>query len=130
MITIIATIKPEHLSNIRSGMKKYEVRKTVPIKGFPFRVLCCESGSGGDIKAEFTVDTVLSGIGFRNARCAGTCLDWGQLRDYIGDGVFYEWHITNMIDYCSAKDHRVRNVSEFGLKRAPQSWCYVKEALG
>ena len=129
MITIIATIKPEHLDNIRSGRKHYEVRKTLPKVELPFRVLCCESGSGGQIKAEFTVDTVISGIGFRNARCGGTCLDWGHLRDYIGDGPFYEWHISQMIDYCSIKGHRVRNISEFGLTRAPQSWQYVKEEL-
>lgn len=129
MVTIIATIKPEHLDNIRARRKTYEVRKTIPKVELPFRVLCCESGSGGKIKAEFIVDTAISGMGFRNARYGGTCLDWGQMRDYIGDGPFHEWHITNMIDYCSAKGHRVRNISEFGLTRAPQSWQYVKEKL-
>jgi len=127
MKTIIATIKPPHLDNIRSGKKCYELRKTVPNVELPFRVLCCESGSGGKIKAEFTVDSVFSGIGFRNAICAGTCLDWGQLRDYIGDGYFHEWHISNMIDYCSTKGYRVCHISEFGLTRPPQSWQYVKE---
>ena len=54
MLTIIATIKPVHLGNIRSGVKTQEMRKTSP-KGVPFRVLCCQSGSGGKILAEFVV---------------------------------------------------------------------------
>lgn len=125
MVTIVATIKPVHLNNIRSGIKEYELRKTVPKCGAPFRVLCCESGSGGQIKAEFTVDIVINGTGARNVRCKGTCLDWGQIIDYIGEDPFSEWHISNMIDYCSAEGYRVRNISEFGMKRTPQSWCYV-----
>lgn len=41
MLTIIATIKPEHLGNIRSGKKLLEMRKICP-KDVPFRVLCLQ----------------------------------------------------------------------------------------
>ena len=59
METIIATIQPVHLGNIRSGKKLFEIRKTLPSPltiGHPVLCLCCESGSGGQIKAEFIID--------------------------------------------------------------------------
>ena len=63
-----------YLRKIRLREKTIEVRKTFPNKALttsndwklcerkglrldtPFRVLCCESGSGGKIVAEFTCD--------------------------------------------------------------------------
>ena len=132
MITIIATIKPEHLGNIRSGRKKWEMRKNAPqTYGLDFKVLCCESGSGGNILAEFVCNSVE--ISKRQPEAslarlvAESCVTMEQAKKYQGDGVLHFWHISKMIDYCKAKGQRVRNVSEFGLTRAPQSWCYVKE---
>lgn len=125
MRTIIATIKPIHLNNIRRGAKHFEIRKTVPSE-LPFKVLCCESGSGGKIKAEFVCDF---------AKCEHTadvpdyvedaCISQIDALEYSKDCRVWFWHITEMIDYCSAKGYKVRNVSDFGLKRAPQSWQYV-----
>ena len=60
MQTIIMTIKPYHLRNIRMGIKKGELRKSFPKIELPFRVLLCESGSGGQIKAEFTCRDILA----------------------------------------------------------------------
>ena len=145
MKTIIATIQPVHLGNIRSGNKKFEIRKTLPEplkNGHPLRCLCCESGSGGQIKAEFIIDKVkietLDGFLQRNngnidplAYIYGTCVQWKYLCDYMSNRQLqpiYFWHISNMIDYCNTKGYRVRNISEFGLKRPPQSWQFVKEA--
>ena len=140
MTTIIATIKPQHLGNIRSGKKVYEIRKTAPKAELPIRVLCCESGSGGQIKCEFTIDHIVedsldalykrspSILPFHNL--IGTCLTVGELQNYVNRSLtqpYYMWHITNMIDYCSAKGCRVRNISEFGLTRPPQSWQYMEE---
>lgn len=129
MKTIIATIKPEHLDNIRRGIKTIELRKSVPKSGCPFRVLLCESGSGGKIKAEFVCESYLVVGNPNDDLAAKTRLHPGRIRDYIGNGCGYGWEITNMIDYCSTKGYRVRNISEFELKRPPQSCQYVKEAL-
>lgn len=62
MPTIIMTIKPRHLRNMASGIKRYELRKTVPRRtdGKPCRVLLCVSGGGGDIVAEFTADRFIN----------------------------------------------------------------------
>lgn len=135
MRTIIATIKPEHLRNIMHGFKSYEIRKTAPKLKPPFRVLCCESGSGGQIKAEFrctdikkfyvNADGLIDGYGdlfFERA-----CVSRKKMAEYIGFAkVGFAWQISFMVNYCNAKGQRVRNVSEYGLTRAPQSWQYVK----
>lgn len=135
MRTIIATIKTAHLGNIRRGEKCFEVRKNAPSLEPPFRVLLCESGTSGMIKAEFVCDYV---------RCVHTdeygtpimvnpvspeacCLSMGQLVDYANNKPLYCWHISQMVDYCNTKGRRVRHISEYGLKRPPRSWQYVKE---
>lgn len=127
MKTIIATIKPEHVGNIRSGRKLFEMRKTCP-KEVPFRVLCCQSGSGGKILAEFVVREPVRALPrIWSVLVEQTCISMSAADAYAGDGQVWFWDINNMIDYCSTKGYRVRNVAEFGLKRAPQSWCYVEE---
>ena len=141
MTTIIATIKPYYASMIRTGKKKYEIRKSLPQnisqkvgEDGQFRVLLCESGSGGKITGEFIcddwawfytalVDDSKSWKEFLN----DCCLSKYELDDYGKNHVqLCAWHIMESIDYCSTKGYKVRNVSEFGLKRAPQSWQYVK----
>lgn len=127
MKTIIATIKPLHLGNIRRGIKLYEIRKTCPVDT-PFRVLCCESGSGGEIKAEFEV---MSPMKIYPEQCTdmvnSACVKMDEAMEYADGKELWFWDISNMIDYCSTKGYRVRNISEFGLKRPPQSWQYVKD---
>ena len=127
MKTIIATIKPVHLNDIRSRKKKYEMRKSCPAE-LPVRVLCCQSGSGGKILAEFIVDAALQeDPGDCPGVVADTCVSMEMAEAYAAGKEVWFWCVTNVIDYCSTKGHRVRHISEFGLKRAPQSWCYVKE---
>lgn len=127
MQTIIATIKPINLGNIRRGIKLYEVRKTCP-KEVPFKVLCCESGSGGQIMAEFDVlqPMAIYPEEWPNM-VSDACITMSDAVDYSKEKPLWFWDVSNMIDYCNAKSYRVRNISEFGLKRAPQSWRYVKE---
>lgn len=132
MKTIIATIKPIHLGNIRRGVKTIEVRKIIPGWTYPFKVLCCESGSGGQIKAEFVCRGVIDIYPHEKLEydelLKMCCISESEMKEYCGDKKrLYGWCISDMIDYCSTKGYRIRDISEFGLKRAPQSWCYVKE---
>ena len=127
MLTIVATIKPVHLGNIRSGKKQQEMRKTCP-KVVPFRVLCCQSGSGGKILAEFEVYSPVKVRPLSLPAIVGeACVTMQEAEEYAGGKEVWFWDVKNMIDYCSTKGYRVRNISEFGLKRAPQSWCYVED---
>lgn len=125
MKTIIATIKPNYLHDIRIGKKIYEIRKTCP-KELPFRVLCCESGSHGQIKAEFEVHNPTKAVPYeRPDLIQKSYVRMDEAIDYSKGKKLYFWDINNLIDYCSNKGNRVKNISEFGLKRAPQSWQYI-----
>lgn len=42
-------------------------------------------------------------------------------KEMLSYGGKYGWHISNLTIYAEPKE-----LSEFGLKRAPQSWCYVE----
>ena len=129
MLTIIATVKSGHLQNILSGEKQFEIRKTAP-KERPFRVLLCESKSGGRIRCEFVCDQVLFAATPEIIREMdlerACCVSLKDIEEYANGRPLYLWHISQMINYHHTKGHRVRNVCEFGLKRAPQSWQTVK----
>lgn len=126
MKTIIATIKPEHLGNIRSGKKLYEMRKTCPVE-VPFRVLCCESRSGGKILAEFEVHNPVKVRPLVWPELVrGACVSMYDAEGYAKGKDIWFWDVNNMIDYCSTKGYRVRCITEFGLNRPPQSWCYAR----
>ena len=50
-----------------------------------------------------------------------TCLTDKEITDYIGNvKTVYGWHISDFIIYDKPKD-----LSDFGMKRPPQSWCYA-----
>ena len=52
-----------------------------------------------------------------------TCLTDKEIIDYLGNGkTGYGWHISDLIIYDKPKD-----LSDFGMKRPPQSWCYAEE---
>lgn len=51
-----------------------------------------------------------------------TCLENGKLWEYGKGKTLYGWHIADLKIYDKPK-----RLTDFGLNRAPQSWCYVKE---
>lgn len=57
--------------------------------------------------------------------CKDACLTFGEIKSYVGIGfakTFYGWHISDLVIYDKPKQ-----LSEFNINRAPQSWCYVQE---
>ena len=130
---IIMSIKPKWCEDIFNGKKWYEVRKTIP-KNMKTntKVYVCQPGSGG-VVGEFTAIKVFKFPGPCVGRkyyqsiewlfLAGTCLTSRQLLDYLGDAKhFYEIVIKDPVLYKTQIP-----LSEFGLKRPPVSWCYVKD---
>lgn len=51
-----------------------------------------------------------------------TQLSYAELEKYSNGGNLYGWHISDLVIYDEPKE-----LSEFGLTRPPQSWCYVEE---
>lgn len=132
--TIILSFGSGALHEIRTGKKRFEIRKDFPACGTPFKVLCCETRSGGRITAEFICDAITPIDVSKDGRIKGlstlgleaTNLRYEEVVYYIGCGrTGFAWHIANMVDYCNTKGKRVMNISEFGLKRTPKTWQYV-----
>ena len=129
MPTIIMTIKRRHLRNMESGMKRYELRKTIPSRepGKPVRVLLCESGGGGDIVAEFTADRFVNLTGadpMELARLA--CITAAEADGYRrkGRGTLYGWGIKDFRMF--PVKGRPLHINDIGMNRPPQSWQYVR----
>ena len=135
---IMMSIHPKWLELILQGEKTKEVRKRAPLQKHPYKVYfyCTKSEEAwmagikgkyesyqmnGYVVGEATcVSTTEYNRPFGNA-IYGTCLTARQLYDYAGanDKLCY-MALENPITYKQPK-----NLSEFGLKRAPQSWCYI-----
>lgn len=50
------------------------------------------------------------------------CITREAFFEYVADDTVYFWHISKLETYDIPK-----RLSAFGLKRPPQSWCYVEE---
>lgn len=50
------------------------------------------------------------------------CLSQNEIYNYLGGKNGYAWYIDNLKIYDKPKE-----LSEFGVKSQPQSWCYVEE---
>lgn len=53
-----------------------------------------------------------------------SCINYDTLHEYCGHGNLYFWHISNLQIYdnpMSLEDFKS------GIKRSPQSWCYINE---
>lgn len=54
--------------------------------------------------------------------CKYSCMSPSDFLKYGKGGVLYGWHISDLKIYDEPQE-----LSEFGLTRSPQSWCYVEE---
>lgn len=143
MREILISIHPIWCELITSGKKTDEVRKTKPKLEIPFKCYVYETQGRtetpwvdedghyifkgrGQVIGEFVCDC-MTGLKADNMIQAyynntkGTCLTDEDLRLYADGKKVYYWHISNLVIYDKPKE-----LSEFGFKRPPQSWCYVK----
>ena len=148
MRSVMISIRPKWCKFIKSGEKRIDVRKTAP-KTVPFKayIYCtgdkkekfiCRGGADmpfdvGNkmVVGEFICDKIIPVSCYAsdtNNRILlreqpYTCLTDKQMIDYLGNGVEGKgWHISDLKIYDKPKE-----LTEFGLKRPPQSWCYVED---
>ena len=78
-------------------------------------------GGNADRERRKLIQT-FEGSSKENEILAATCLTQDEMFDYIGaDNYGYGWHISGLKIYGNPKE-----LSEFGLTRPPQSWCYIE----
>lgn len=147
MKAVLLSIRPKWCAMIASGIKTLEVRKTYPKLEMPFKVyIYCTGGLTAEehrenslykfrytVFGEFVCDKY---IGWRVNKTtwlydvfpnelAEACLTGKELEKYGGGEYLYGWYISQLKIYDTP-----RALSEFGLSRPPQSWCYVEEPKG
>lgn len=128
MKEIIISIKPMWCEAILNGYKTVEVRKTEPNCFKPFKCYIYQTNNGG-IVGEFV-------CGWTSFHCFNSVVDdymplishtafltTSEILNYGKGKPLYCWHIIEFKRYDKPKP-----LSEFGLKRPPQSWQYVKGA--
>lgn len=141
---VLASIKPKYCELIAARKKLFEIRKNRPKIDVPFKVyiyqtkghwfykiLECLGLYQRKVIGEFICDRIDGFSVYENGTVCNwnytelykSCLKYSEIAEYIGTGKFgYAWHISELVIYDKPKE-----LSEFGLKRPPQSWCYVEE---
>lgn len=142
---VIISIKPTWCKLIANGEKVYEIRKRAPKEETPFKayIYCSMKNTSdpqqymelhtdkkiykcnGHIIGEFICDDIVCLKWAENSELQnvskGAKLSIAEISNYGG---VYAWHISHFKIYDAPK-----NISEFGLIRAPQSWAYSKKIL-
>ena len=152
MKNVMISIKPKWCELIGTGEKTIEVRKTKPKCEVPFKcyIYCTQpkykhedfitvdAGTekarafygGGKVIGEFICYTILQvdcdsyapfnreNGDYIHKLC---CLNRNEFWEYTHGRCAYGWHISDLVIYDKPKE-----LGEFGMKRPPQSWCYVE----
>jgi len=155
MKSVILSVQPKWCELIASGEKTIEVRKTAPKLETPFKVYVYQTKIKFKVKNwqenfQSIVFTPNGGVEEGNGKVIGSfvcdrvrlcipfglkghllsqevyremCLTKEQLDKYGGLKTLYGWHITEPTLF-----DKPRELGEFGVTRAPMSWCYVEQA--
>lgn len=134
MKSVLISIRPQWCEKIANGTKTLEVRKTRPKLETPFKCYIYQTMrrenkgrtySDGKVIGEFMCDYINKIYAPFGDKTGGTCLSAKEIYDYVNRDFCYGWHISELKIYDKPK-----KLGEFGLTRAPQSWCYVEGGEG
>ena len=150
MFDLILSLKPKWCLKILDGVKTVEIRKSFPHVDAENAVLqvylyCTEPNTtdpqrlleihnyengkiyraNGKVAGVATVTSVekleRNGKTYSLPKTGECCLTEDQLAEYGNEKDLYGWHISSVQLFEIPKP-----LSEFGLTRPPQSWCYIK----
>ncbi len=153
MKSVMLSIKPKYCELIANDKKTVEVRKTRPKAKPPFKcyiyctkakniydLLWTETEGVGVINrhanekviGEFICDDIIplhdtgeAFVAITDYDITACCLNYDELTAYANGQHLYGWRISDLVIYDKAK-----KLEDFGMKRPPQSWCYVEELGG
>lgn len=125
---VLLSIKPKWADLIFEGKKKTEVRKTQPkLTKETFKVYFYVTGDVkkviGECECYYIYPMMHKGKELWMFDIEDTCLTEEELREYAKAGSLYGWPLHNVKKYDNPK-----TLADFGMKRPPQSWCYVQKA--
>lgn len=142
---VLISIQPKWCEKIEKTEKTLEIRKSAPKLRPPFKCYIYRTQSpkreSGRVIGAFTCDKIQKINGAERIRSEirrQSCIEPGEVHQYLGEGSGYGWHISGLVIYKEPK-----KLSELvGLKilkdgyklsaieRPPQSWRYVAEIQG
>lgn len=152
MKSVLISTHPVWCREIIRGLKTLELKKSYPKVGGQFKcyIYCTLNGSNelfrdvlrgdvalwnrekwadkkGNVIGEFVCDYIMRHCEMANADLAErpSRVSREKIYEYSNGKEVYGWHISNLKIYDTPKP-----LSEFGLTRAPQSWCYVEGGEG
>ena len=122
MTEILISIQPKWVAKILDLSKRWEMRKTIPKAKGPFRVFIYQT-EGGGVVGEFVCDsfTEVDPGEITKRILTDTQLTKQEALEYADGKTVYLWRIRSLVDYPEPKP-----LSDYGLDRPPQSWCYLK----
>ncbi len=122
MKAVLQSIRPKWTEKILKGIKTKELRKSKPSHiEYPFKVYMYETKPGaGAVIGEYTCEGTETSERPEHF-VDGSCVPLEDIKVYMGKGKISGWDISNVILYSKPEP-----LSNFGLSRPPQSWCYVE----
>ena len=126
MIDILLSVRPFWCGKIIALQKPIELRKSRPHGDTPYHIYLYETKQGrGKVVGECICSSIEKAVEQfdRIAMVEGSCLTLDQINAYSKRKPVYGWYLAKVVEYTTPKP-----LSDFGLQRAPQSWCYIKEA--
>lgn len=125
MCKLLMSINPEHVVNILAGTKRFEFRKT-KCKERIDAILIYSTYPIMKVVAEVEVTDIIEGtpqvIWKKTASAAGIDKKFFD-RYYSGRNTAVAYALGNVIKYESP-----RQLSDYGIKAAPQSYVYIRES--
>lgn len=124
MTSILLSIKPEYVTKIFNRTKRYEFRKKIPQKQID-KVIVYSTNPEQNVVGEFEVLEIItmkpSPLWEKTKKEAG--ISRAKFRKYFnGCENAYAYKIGRVTLY-----DRPKNIHEFGITQAPQSFVYLKD---
>lgn len=121
MPVVILSLHQKWWQKMAAGEKVLELRKSKPQCKAPFRVIVYITGGVG-IVGEFVCQEVLEVKNFEEAEKKSR-VPAHDIHNYAAGSrrKVYGWEITDVKEYP-----RTVTLEEMGIKRAPQSWQYLR----
>lgn len=125
MDEILLSLHPKYWDLIKAGIKTIEIRKTHPqFVNYPFRVIVYLTGGIG-VVGKFDCEGIRKSSK-PSSFMDGSCLNANELYAYAAGKPLCGWLIAenSVVEYETAIPLEMAT----GLKRPPQSWCYLHKA--
>lgn len=125
MDEVLLSLQPHWVKLILDGTKQIEIRKNLPQCDLPFRILIYETKAGRGTVVGECICWQAYQIGTAENMAAiqlQSCLSVAEIKAYAGKRKPWAWYLSHVVEYSQP-----RPLSDFGIQRAPQSWCYIKK---